>query len=300
MPRAPQQRWPRARLACHPTLRQRRVYATWWGMLGVPVPVPPGGREIVAMKFPRLSWDAWLDLVLPPVCALCGDEPESGDLCRRCDRAILSSWPAAAIPCRRCGMPVPKISPRAAGACSVCRSVRYEFDSVFALAVYQGAVREAVLATKRAGSTALPRALGQRLADSLGATASGWQPELITFVPTHVSRRLTRGGSGGCERIAVAVGRRLGVPIRPLLRTTRRVAKQSLLPDDQRRDNVRGAFALKKSYASRKRCLIQGRRLLLVDDVLTTGATASEVARILKAAGAASVDLAIVARAVRR
>lgn len=254
----------------------------------------------------------WLDLLLPPLCALCGGDADGSDLCDSCETLIERSWPASAAACRGCGMPSPAISPNREPAtipgdqgvgvrpCPFCLRHQFHFDSVTALALYQGAVREAIVANKRAGSTALAPALGTRLARLVESSRGEWTPDLITFVPAHLSRRLARGGMAGCQRIAQAVSRSLHLPLADVLRTTRRVRKQSLLPDEFRQQNVHDAFALKSGYASRKPVDLSGRNVLLVDDVLTTGATASEVSRILKQGGAVSVHLAVVARAVRR
>jgi predicted amidophosphoribosyltransferase len=124
--------------------------------------------------------------------------------------------------------------------------------------------------------------------------------DCVTFVPTHRWRRVLRGGPSGAQRMAISVGKVLQVPTVELLATTRWVAKQSLLPDEKRELNVRGAFSLKRSYAWQRSLNLRDLHILLVDDVLTTGATAKESANVLKQAGAASVRLAVVARAVRR
>jgi predicted amidophosphoribosyltransferase len=92
--------------------------------------------------------------------------------------------------------------------------------------------------------------------------------------------------------MAIEVGRRLRLPVRPLLRAVRRTRKQGTLTDLERHANVRGAFALKARYAQ------SGRRVLVVDDVWTTGSTLREAARVLRAATASDVYAAVVARAV--
>lgn len=294
-------------------------------------------------------WKSCLDLILPPVCLLCGQDDERGELCPRCDQLLRASWPPRAVACRFCGLPAPPgtselqaevaavqeassatapsaaappTTPAAAPSatlaaapggprherspCGGCPAGGFPFDAVTPLAVYQGAVREAVVATKRAGNAALAAALGTRLAEhllqhqaALRGRGEPW-PEIITFVPTGLFRRLQRGGTSGAACIAAAVSGRLGLPAVALLRQTRATAKQALLPDDQRRENVQGAFALARSFPRWRRPVIQGRHILLVDDVLTSGSTAAEISRVLKQAGAASVHLAVVARAVRR
>lgn len=265
---------------------------------------------------------AWIDLLLPPLCPLCGDHVDRTDLCATCDQLLRQSWPAAAAPCPGCGLPSPQVvvsdrslepilasdTPLPPGTngqhqqrpvCSSCQGSQFDFDAVFVLAVYQGPVREAVVANKHGGCPALAPALGKRLAACVQRLPGTIPPDGVTFVPTPLRRRLARGGQGGCQRVALAVSQALGIPLLDCLRTTRMVAKQSLLPDSRRQENVRGAFDLKKSYASKESTILANRHILLVDDVLTTGATASEVARILKLGGAASVQLAVIARAVR-
>ena len=137
---------------------------------------------------------------------------------------------------------------------------------------------------------------------------TGDPPGLVTFVPSHFSRQVTRGGIGN-RAIAEAVARRLSlvskdskcrkIKCRHVLRTTRRIKKQAWLDDCQRRQNVQGAFAMKRGYALTVFPKLTNRHVLLVDDVLTTGATANEVSRVLFRAGASRVTLAVLARALR-
>jgi predicted amidophosphoribosyltransferase len=168
------------------------------------------------------------------------------------------------------------------------------------LGVYQGAVREAVVATKRAAHGPLASSLGVRLGELIQRTDFAGQIDCVTFVPTHRWRRLIRGGPSGAQRMAISVGKVLNVPTIQWLTTTRWVAKQSLLPDEKRELNVRGAFRIKRSYAWQRSSILRDQHILLVDDVLTTGATAKESTSVLLQAGAASVRLAVLARAVRR
>jgi predicted amidophosphoribosyltransferase len=182
----------------------------------------------------------------------------------------------------------------------LCPSEGFLFDEVTPLAVYQGPVKEAVVAAKQARNSGLAIALGRRLARLLLETANDSKFDLVTFVPTPVSKRLQRGGISGAACIAAGVGQVLGTPPLALLSQTRRIAKQSLLPDELRHQNVLNAFAIKRSYAWKPLPKPRDRHILLIDDVLTTGSTASEVAGVLKRAGAARVHLAVAARAVRR
>lgn len=242
-----------------------------------------------------------LDILLPPTCLLCGDGIDHGDLCGDCDVRLLSSWPALVVPCRFCGMPRSKLPvPPFDQPCGGCPPRPFPFNSVTPLGIYQGAVREAVVATKRAAHGALAGSLGVRLGKIIQISDFISQIDCVTFVPTHRWRRLVRGGPSAAQRLAISVGKVLKVPTIELLATARWVGKQSLLPDEKREVNVRGAFRIKRSYAWQRSPNLRDQHILLVDDVLTTGATAKESTNVLLQAGAASVRLAVVARAVRR
>lgn len=271
-----------------------------------------------------------LDLILPPLCLFCGEAIEGGDLCPVCQRLLAVGWPAQSVVCRFCGLPRPRLDDESLRQpCGQCPSRPFAFDSVTVLGSYRAMLQEAIVATKRAAHASLAEALGQRLAARVAAAADLQPLHAVTFVPCHRWRRMMRGGASGAERMAGALGEVLGLPVRPLLVSCRAVRKQSLLPPDQRSKNVAGAFALRRSRRQRlaqrlsrylPRCSagpdrvggqasaagqpladhqpLAGQRLLLVDDVLTTGATATEAASVLKRGGAAVVHLAVVARAL--
>ena len=242
-----------------------------------------------------------LDILLPPTCLLCGDGIERGDLCIDCEVSLCGSWPALVVPCQFCGMPRSKLPvPPFDQPCGGCPAKPYPFKSVTPMGIYQGAVREAVIATKRAAHGALASSLGVRLGKLIQRTDFVDQIDCVTFVPTHRWRRMIRGGPSGAQRMAISVGKVIKVPIIESLTTTRWVAKQSLLADEKRELNVRGAFRIKRSYAWQRSLNLRDQHILLVDDVLTTGATAKESTSVLMQAGAASVRLAVIARAVKR
>jgi len=257
---------------------------------------------------------AGIDAVLPPSCVLCAEAKPVSDenddvkrlasrhwLCEPCEYAIVHSWPVSAVSCRFCGMPRPREPvPPHDSACASCPEKAFQFDEVISLAIYQQAVREAVVAAKLSKHSSLATALGILLGERVANRCGDATPDLITYVPSHFTRRIQRRGMGGVASMAAAVAQRLSKSAPPLLRLTRHVGKQSMLPDADRPENVRGAFALKKSYAWQTSRNLRDQQILLVDDVLTTGSTASEIASVLKNAGAASVTLAVVARAVRR
>lgn len=195
-----------------------------------------------------------LDLLFPPVCLVCG---EMGDpLCAACTDGIEPVEPDCHLP---------------PGLDAVCSAGRH-----------QGALREAVLLLKFRRSPALAPVLGDLAAGAAGPLLAQ-RPQAIVPVPLHPLRRWERGYNQA-ELIARRVGRRLGVPVDPgLLRRIRNTPSQVGRPGPDRLTNLAGAFAVRRAEGA------VGRRLLLVDDVRTTGATLAECARTLRDAGAESV-----------
>lgn len=241
-----------------------------------------------------LTWLGWwgrasLDLVFARQCANCA-APLSGPpeqlLCDACC-ATLAGVPS--LRCPRCAARVAVALPQGAG-CAACRPRRLKFDRVFPLGSYEGALRQAVLRLKRPGHEALALALGTLLAEHVGRALAALPLDAVVPVPMHWQRRLARG-TNSPELLAEPVARWLRLPLaRRLLRRRRNTPMQTDLSPPQRFQNIRGAFAVSKGYP------LAAARLLLVDDVLTTGATASEAAATLLRAGAASVSVAVVAR----
>jgi predicted amidophosphoribosyltransferase len=168
-----------------------------------------------------------------------------------------------------------------------------------------------VLRTKRLTHESLTKALGRLLAERRGAELATFHTDLIVPIPMHWGRRLWRGVNN-TQLLAEELGRRLGKPVAHRLLLRRRPTKPQkdlLLPE--RFANLHGAFRLRSERhafgtlrlpfrAAHGMCRIhgcKGSHVLLVDDILTTGATCSEAARVLKAAGAAAVAVAVLARA---
>jgi ComF family protein len=235
---------------------------------------------------------AALDLLFPPVCPVCrglAREDRHGALCGRCWDAL----PRLAPPwCDLCGVPFPTFAsaadPRAtAGLCGPCARRRPEFTYARSAGAYQESLREALHAFKYAGKTALAAPLSE-LALRVCGGALPMAPDVVVPVPLHRARERERGFNQSAL-LAARIARALGVRCRPrLLWRARSTAPQTDLAAAERRANVRGAFAASPGAA--------GRHILLVDDVLTTGATAAECARALRAAGAHTVGVLTVAR----
>ena len=232
-----------------------------------------------------------LNLALPPRCLRCDDDlshEAAISFCLKCTQAIA---PELAVCCDRCGAILPEgVIP--AECCLACKDFSLKFDAVYPLGHYEGALRELVLKTKRLSSEAISLTVGRLLAQRLGEKLAKFRADAVLPIPMHWAKRFLRGVSSP-ELLAACLAKKLGVPVvRTLVRCRYTVPQKNLLPSERFR-NVRGAFRLRRSDQKRW----QGSRLLLVDDILTTGATCSEVARLLKQAGAAAVAVAVVARA---
>lgn len=250
----------------------------------------PRSAYLLRKNVARLA-TALCDLLLPAACLHCGCELLGGDrrefLCLRCVEQLAPTvWHA----CRRCGGQVSDASPPP-DECLYCRTKALQFDGVVPLGDYQSGLRQAILRMKRPAHASLSRALGDLLAERRVSELTALQPEIIVPVPMFWMRRLGRGNNSP-EIVARCLGRRLGVSVhRRALVRCRNTPPQSGLAPSRRFQNVRGAFRVRRPDA------VCGRRVLLVDDVLTTGATCSEAAKVLKEAGAVAVAVAVVARA---
>jgi ComF family protein len=180
--------------------------------------------------------------------------------------------------------------------CASCRERPPAFDRARAAFAYQGSLREVVQCLKYRGKTQLARPLGRLMH---AVYRCFWQPppvDLILPVPLHRRRLRERGFNQALLLMRrwpqVAGEARVPVDCGVLVRT-RATAPQAGLDRSARRSNIAGAFAVRHPER------VAGRRLLLVDDVITTGATVAECARVLKQSGAAQVDVLALARVIR-
>jgi predicted amidophosphoribosyltransferase len=186
-------------------------------------------------------------------------------------------------------MPAPAAA-ETEGKCADCRDKKYGFSAVRSLGLYENDVRLAVLKMKHHQWEHLAMSLGQRLAALLAERPFPEPPALVVPVPMHWLTRLFRGTSAA-ETLARSVATAAHLPFAgDLLRCRKMLKKQSMLLGAERQANVKGAYAASRSYD------ILGARILLVDDVITTGATCDSAARVLLSAGAAAVYAVSVAR----
>ncbi len=231
-----------------------------------------------------------LNAVLPPRCLHCGamvDTPHS--LCPSCWERVDFIAPPY---CRVCGRPF-EFDPGEENPCGACAKEMPPFDRARSIFRYDDVSRALVLAFKHGDRTDAAPALGRWLVRT-GAEIVD-QADMIVPVPLHWTR-LFRRRYNQAALLAAALGRFSGVPTEPdLLVRRRRTRSQGRLSPAGRIRNVRGAFAIRRG----RREAVRGRRILLVDDVLTTGATVAECARVLRRGGAAGVDVLTAARVVR-
>jgi ComF family protein len=225
-----------------------------------------------------------VQLLYPGACLVCARPLDPGDFCAAC-RAALVSDPHSTCP--RCAA---SAGPFAAG-CPRCRGESFHFERVLRLGPYEGLLQRVVLRMKHATGEGLAEAVGGLWAEMRGQSLREAQADLVVPVPLHWHRRWQRGYNQSAvlaRRLAAA----LRLPYCPaLLRRVRHTPRQAAQSPSARRENLRGAFLARSGSA------LAGRTVLLVDDVLTTGCTASEAARALRAAGAARVVVAVLARA---
>jgi ComF family protein len=164
------------------------------------------------------------------------------------------------------------------------------FDAVFSYGEYEGTLRKLIHLFKYDGVTPLAEPLGRLLATAL---PRDWRYDMVVPMPLHWRRGWQRGFNQS-ELLARVLSSRLEAPVVRAVRRKRRTPSQAGLTNAQRRLNVAGAFAISKRFS------VKDRHVLLVDDVLTTGATASACAAVLKRAGAKRVTVLTLARVDRR
>ncbi len=227
---------------------------------------------------------AALDLLFPPHCAVC--ERLGAWLCANCIDKIEPIEPPV---CQICGLP--RVGANRAAICSRCQSSPPQIDGLRAYAIHDGLLRKAIHQFKYEDLRALAEPLGRLMADGWKRLAPpGLELDAIVPVPLHRSRQRQRGYNQA-SLLAEALGTRLQLPVlEGAMVRTRDTAPQVNLGAQERRANVRDAFQCTRSG-------LTDRRLLLVDDVYTSGATLESGCLALRDAGASSVWACTLTRA---
>lgn len=233
----------------------------------------------------RAVFETLRDLFFPLHCAGCQTALDSGWLCRDCRETVRPIEPPR---CETCSQPFSGMMDRF--VCVNCRGRAFHFECAVAVMQSRGVLRELIHRLKYNGELWLARPLGDFL--ELGLDDDRLVDEefdAVVPVPLHALRRREREFNQA-EILAAELARRRKWPVQNVLRRDRYTITQTHFDRQRRMQNLRDAFSLRQNAA------VQGKHLLLVDDVLTTGSTLDECARVLLEAGAHSVRALTVAR----
>ncbi len=255
-----------------------------------------------AMSFPATSvsqtpfqaaWQRALDALFPPRCGGCG-QFSAPIFCGRCARQLCEIVEPC---CAQCGRVFDSLA-RGDAICAPCREQPPAFERARACWIYEGPPRLTIHRFKYNRRYAMAPRLAQAMIQTPAARALllDWRPDFLVAVALHASRARARGFNQSAL-LARELGALGNVPALELLKRTRRTPPQVGLDLKARRHNVRAAFDVnEKLWRSEN---LAGARILLIDDVFTTGATLNECARVLRKSGAGDVAALTVARQQR-
>lgn len=218
-----------------------------------------------------------VNLIIPPKCFIC-DKKSIRPICVSC----VSSFSLTTIYCSRCG----KAVARKTDQCSFCREKRFYFDKAFSLGAYEGNLKEVILNLKYDN--------GLKIAEQLSEIAIGrvdknlLDIDIVSCIPTTLSKYIKRGYNQS-EMLAQNISLKIKKPFKETLYFKKKPKDQMKLNKTLRKENVAGVFGAKGQ--------VEGLSTLLVDDVLTTGATVNECSKVLKKNGAIKVNVLTIGRA---
>ena len=240
----------------------------------------------------RSALDALFSVLFPAPCRVCGAILTNASLIPICNKCLDGFVPIPKPMCQGCGRPF--VSPLAADAiqprCRLCRQDFFAFERARSFGIYDDALSSAIVLLKYEGVKHLGEWFANRLAEMVETDPIGPSADIVVPVPLHPDR-LRERGYNQAELIARPLARRLGLKFGSyLLVRTRPRPPQLVLSRTERWTSVRGA------YATRAGASVDNLRILLVDDVLTTGATLDSCSRALRKAGAKSIVALTVAR----
>ena len=241
---------------------------------------------IALRKFELL--EAAVSLLYPPVCTLCGGKTRAGEyLCERCEA---KATPIVAPFCQQCSEPF-EGAISTVFTCANCAHRTIYFDAAVAAYRGRGIVRQIIHDFKYGRQIHLRHLVARWLYAAFDdERLRGREFDMIVPVPLHPARQRERGFNQA-NLLAELLTAQISIPSKPVLKRVRYTTTQTALDRAERMENLHNAFRL------RRNANVRGLRVLLIDDVLTTGSTLSECARILKRSGAISVYAATAARA---
>jgi ComF family protein len=245
-------------------------------------------------SYVRTISDSFLNLFYPEECFICSSpvaRRQDCGLCDDCWRKVLNLRIDEAR-CPSCGVPLPGFAAGSASLCLECVRRPPPYSGAWSFGYYSTEMRQMVHELKFEGRRPLVKLIAPLMAE---AFSRFWQREdfdFITAVPLH-HRRMRERGFNQAELLGRELARIIGLPELRTLRRTAATQSQVGLSDSQRLENVRNAF--KCTNTGR----VAGKRILLIDDVMTTGATVSSATEALIKAGAEKVSVLTAARATR-
>jgi ComF family protein len=238
-------------------------------------------------------------VIFPANCRFCQQPLVHASRLPVCADCLASIHEIEGSLCSVCGERVPASAATFDPRCGVCRRVEWPFDRAVAYGSYDGNLRELLHLLKYERVRTAAPVLGGMLTAAIRRLGADilTRPLIVIPVPLYAGKRRERGFNQAHTLAEIALrsfGPKSRTELRPeLLRRVRATQSQIGLTRHQRRENLRGAFAVTEPDE------IRGRYVLLVDDVMTTGTTAAECARVLRRAGAATVWVATVARTLK-
>jgi ComF family protein len=249
-------------------------------------------RQFVRFRYARLLHllEGPAQILWPNACSVCHKPvlPADDRLCRACwqeiSQAIVSDY------CRRCGRDVSPFG-IVDGKCGHCRDVEFPWDGIIRVGSYADAFRSLILSLKFSERTEWADRLALMLRNAVLAAGVVDQIDFLVPVPLHWRRRLRRGFNQ--SRLLAQKMKLCGPVIQTDLVRIRYTEQQWNLTAPQRRRNVKGAFAVRHGHP------FEGKTVLLVDDITTSGATLVECSKVLKQAGAKKVFAAVLAAAYK-
>jgi ComF family protein len=226
-----------------------------------------------------------LDVLLPPTCVSCEGLLPCGTESLFCEECLAELPLIGEKSCPQCSSPCEFPG----SDCVHCRGLRFQFDRSLALGLYDGRLRDLILRMKQPAGDRVSLAMARLLWSQFGSRLEAHPPDVVAPIPMHWTRRAARGTNSAALLAEVLAGK-LRVPLAQRLLFRRRTLPQTSLSPAGRAKNLQRAMSVSKNH------LLRDARVLLVDDILTTGATANEAARALKSAGATYVYVIVAAR----
>lgn len=252
----------------------------------------PTTRDL-PVSLSRRILDSLLNLIYPESCLICSEAIARQQDCGLCADCWENALRLRIAPpwCVSCGLPIPVVDGTSASLCASCILRPPPYAGARSFGYYTSELGGLVQALKFHGRRNLVGLLAPLLASAFYASWTREEFDLVVSIPLHAKRRRERGYNQA-ELLARTLARQIALPFSDALVRIRSTLPQIGLTQSQRLNNVRKAFHCNKSGR------VSGRRVLLIDDVMTTGATAASASRALVEAGSLRVSVLTVARAV--